>query len=374
MQIETTRSFVGQSTSATLVTTRLRAAQKPIGGQDLADLTAQLAIMVRSGVDVATALESLARQCQRPQIASVLRDIHQAVLGGKSFSDALRRHPQVFHSAFVATVAAGEASGHMADVLDQLATLQRSQLRLVRTIRSLLVYPILLMGVSTGVIGVLLVVVLPKFSKLFSDYDMPLPWITEMLIAIAGELTARWWLWLPALGAVVALAVAMPATSAGRRVWDRALLHAPLIGEVSRALLLGRTCRLIGMLMSSGVPLLDSVRLARKATKNVLYQQLFADIEDAVVNGRTFASALATSAIVPPSAIEMLSTAERSGKLAEVARLVGAYFEEEGEARARQTISMVEPLITVVMGAVVATVVLAVMLPVFDLSSFAGRR
>lgn len=349
-----------------------RARRGKVSSLDVANLTAQLAIMVHSGVDIASALESVARQCKRPMLGEVLREIHESVIGGSVFSDALRQFPHVFDPAYVATVAAGEASGHMAEVLNQLAELKRSQLRLARTIRGMLVYPALLMGVSAMVIGVLLVFVLPKFAQLFADYDMALPWITQVLIAVAAEIRTRWWLWAPLAGAGVAAAVALATTKKGRRIIDLILLRAPMVDEVSRTLLIGRSCRLIGMMMNSGVPLLDSVRLARQTTKNYLYQQLFSDIEDAVVNGRSFASTLASSTIVPQAAAEMLSTAEQSGKLADVSLLIGTYFEEEGESKARQMVTALEPMITVVMGAIVATVVLAVMLPVFDLSSFAG--
>ena len=222
------------------------------------------------------------------------------------------------------------------------------------------------------VISVLVVFVLPNFAELFDDHGIPLPWITEALITVADEFRNRWWVWLPLAFASVAGLIALPTTPSGRKIWDRLLIHLPLLRDVNRTLLVGRSCRLIGMMMESGVTLLDSVRLAGKATKNSLYAQLFLDIEEAVVNGRSFSSALSESTIVPPSATEMLSTAEQTGNLGEVARLIGAYFEEEGEARTRKVVTVLEPMITVVMGTIIAVVVLAVMLPVFDLSTFAG--
>ncbi len=374
MQLETATSLTNLAVRDNRRRVDVRRSKQPsVTPTDVVNLTTQLAIMIRSGVDIATGLASAARQCRRPDLASVLREIHDSVVGGRSFSEALKQYPKIFTPAYVATVAAGEASGHMAEVLDQLAELERSRLRLVRSIRGLLVYPLLLMAVSLGVISVLLVFVLPRFAELFADYDMTLPLVTQLLIGVADEIRNRWWLWIPLVVLAGLGAVSMATTKQGRRVWDRFLLEAPMIRDVSRTLLIGRSCRLIGMLMDSGVPLLDSVRLARKSSKNFLYQELFTQIEDAVVNGRSFSSALATSAVVPPAATEMLTTAEQSGKLVEVSQLVGAYFEDEGETRARQLVSTAEPMITVVMGAIVATVVLAVMLPVFDLSSFAGK-
>ncbi len=374
MQLDTAKPLVAVALGESFAPARRPTRRVRVSGTDVANLTAQLAIMVRSGVDVTSALQSLARQCRRPALASVLQETHDAVIGGRSFSDALQSFPEVFDAAYVATVAAGEASGNMSEVLDQLAELQRSQLRLSRTLRSLLIYPVLLTCVSAVVIGVLLVFVLPKFAKLFADYDMTLPWITQVLIAVADELGNRWWAWGPVTMALFAGLALLPTTRAGNRLVDYLVLHLPLLGEVSQTLLVGRACRLIGMMMESGVTLLESVRLARTAMKNSLYKQLFADIEEAVVNGRTFASEFGNSPIVPPSASEMLATAEQTGKLAEVAKLVGIYFEEEGENRSRQVVTVLEPMITVVMGAIVAVVVLAVMLPVFDLSSFSGKR
>ncbi len=226
MQLETANSPAHFSTATRRSSRPARGAKQPtIPAVDIVNLTSQLAIMIRSGVDIATGLESAARQCRRPALASVLHEIHESVIGGRAFSEALRQYPKVFSPAYVATVAAGEASGHMADVLDQLAELERSRQRLVRSIRGLLVYPMLLMCVSLGVIGVLLVFVLPRFAELFADYDMTLPWITQALIAVANEISGRWWLWTPLVVLAGSGMVAMATTAAGRRVWDRFLLE-----------------------------------------------------------------------------------------------------------------------------------------------------
>lgn len=342
-----------------------------VPAKDVADITAQLAIMTKSGVDIATAMQSLAAQCARPALAEVLETVRDDVIGGKRFSEALAFHPRVFDEAYVATVAAGEATGQMAEIFGQLAELKRSELRLRRTIATLLVYPTLLATVSVLVVAALVVFVLPQFAGIFEQYDTPLPAVTKVLLAVAEELQSRWWLWAPIAAGLVAAAVSLRVTPAGRRVWDHALLHGPGIGPVSQKLIVGRLCRLMGLMIGSGVTLLDALGLARKSTTNSLYQALVSDLENAVTNGHSLTSTLQTSEIFPAAATEMIGTAERSGKLGEVLRMVGAYFEEEGEAGARSITAALEPLITVVMGAVVAVVVLAVMLPVFDLATVA---
>lgn len=341
--------------------------------QDLAEVTSQLAIMTRSGVDVATALGSLASQCQRPALAEVLSEVHQSVLSGNSLSNALRNQAHVFEPSFIAAVAAGEASGRMSEVLRQLAQVQRSEIRSRRTMRALMTYPILLLTVSFAVISCLVLFVLPRFSEIFSQYELTLPVVTQVLMGLAGELRTRWWLWFPLLVGTVGGFLAWRSTVGGRRKLDALWLQLPVIQTVYRPRLVGRMCRLFGLMLESGIPLLDVLRLTKQGVANVHYQELIEEMQEAVVNGRNVSSALHDSEIVPESAREMLTTAESTGNLGEVTQLLGEYYEEESEARMRQVVGLLEPVITIGMGIIVAVVVLAVMLPVFDLSTIAQR-
>ncbi len=341
--------------------------------QDLAEVTSQLAIMIRSGVDVATALASLANQCQRPALAEVLSEVHQSVLAGNSLSNALRSQAQVFEPSFVAAVAAGEASGRMSEVLRQIAHVQRSEIRSRRTMRALMTYPILLMSVSSTVIVCLVLFVLPRFSEIFSQYELTLPVVTQMLMGLAGELRTRWWLWLPLVVGSVGSLLVWRRTVGGRRRLDSLWLHLPVIRNVCRPRLVGHMCRLFGLMLESGIPLLDVLRLTKQGVSNVHYQELIEEMQEAVVNGRNMSSALQDCEIVPESAREMLITAESTGNLGEVTQLLGEYYDEEAEARMRQVVGLLEPVITIGMGLIVAVVVLAVMLPVFDLSTIAQR-
>lgn len=345
---------------------------RSIRKQEIAEVTAQLSIMTRSGIDLASALESLSHQCQRPRMAEILKDVKDSVLGGSLLSDALRKHPNVFEPTYVATVAAGEASGKMSKVLAQLAEMQRSELRSVRAIRTMLTYPILLTLVSSSVLAGLILFVLPRFMTIFSQYDMPLPLITEVLLGVADLLRNGWWIWLPAMIAGFIGLFLWRTTESGATTIHRFWIYGPVIGTVCRAALVSRACRLLALMLENGVPLLESLQLVRHAMGNRMYKQLFLRLEDAVVNGQGLAAALKKSDILPESAKEMIATAERTGNLHEVTSMIAEYYEEEAQAKTRQLVGMMEPIITVVMGVVVATVVLAVMLPVFDLSKFAS--
>jgi type II secretory pathway component PulF len=261
----------------------------------------------------------------------------------------------------------------MAEVLKQLSAMQRSELRLRQSIKALLTYPILLTFIASSVIGILIVFVLPRFAEIFSQYEVALPIMTRMLLGLATEAKSRWWLWLPLIAGAIAGLFVWRATDGGRRTIDNLFLHMFGVRNVTRPLLIGRTCSLLGLLLQSGVPLLDGLRLCRQAVSNLVYKELLTEVCDNVINGHGMGPTLLEADIVPASAREMLATAERTGNLMEVSQLLGVYYEEEAENRMKQVVRLIEPLITVVMGAVVAVVVLSVMLPIFDLSTVASH-
>jgi len=346
-----------------------RTSRARVPKRELVNLTSQLAIMIRSGVDVAGALQSLARQCRRPGLKDILEQIHEDVMGGKAFSESLRTYAHVFGGSYVASIAAGEASGRLPDVLGQLTRLQRNDLRLRNSVRTMMAYPVLLTAVSGLVILALVLFVLPQFAEIFKQNNTPLPMITLAFLGVSNELWMRFWLWIPLfIGAMIG-ATLVRRSEAGRRCWDRLMLNLVIIRDVTRSLLIGRTCRLLGLMIDSGVPLLESLRLARSAVANSLYRDLFAELEQEVLNGRSLGNGLLESAFVPPAAAEMVLTAERTGTLGTVTQLIGEHFEEEGETRLRELVAVLEPAITIGMGIVVACVVLSVALPMFDLSS-----
>jgi type II secretory pathway component PulF len=346
---------------------------KRVGKKELVNLTSQMAIMAKSGVDVASALQSIVRQCAHPTLKMVLEDVHENVLGGNSVSESLAQYPAIFNETFVASVAAGEASGKLPDVLHHLSQLLRGEMKLRNSIRAMLAYPVLLTLVASSVLAALVIFVLPRFAEIFSDMDAELPFITQMVLGISNEFRARFWLWIPAIAGTGAGLWLFKRSPTGKRLWDHFTLTSPILRDVTRILIIGRLCRLLGLMIDSGVPLLDSMRLARASVKNSLYQQLFLRLEDDVLNGRGLSTGLSESPYVPGAASEMIMTAEKTGSLGTVSSMIGLHFEEEGEAKLKELVSIAEPVITVVMGVVVAVIVMSVMLPLFDLSSAAGK-
>jgi type II secretory pathway component PulF len=339
--------------------------------RDLLSVTTQLAIMTKSGVDLASAFLSLSQQCSNPTMRNILGQIHKDVTGGKSISDAMQAQAAIFGDAYVASVAAGEAAGKVPEVLGRLSQFQRTEMRVRGTVRALLAYPLILSSVSGLVVIGLVTFVLPKFVDIFGQFEVALPMITQVVVALSDVLRKNWYLWVPLiLCAVVGLIVSRH-VEGGRRKWDYAMLNLPILREITRAFYIGRTFRLMGLMIESGVPLLEGLRLTRNSVRNLLYRKLFDDLEESILNGRGLATSMISAGFVPAVAAEMVLTAERTGTLGMVTELMGEHYEEEGESKLRELATLLEPLIIVGMGVIVATIVLAVMLPMFDIATMA---
>jgi type II secretory pathway component PulF len=348
-----------------------RVKRKHVSKRDLMTLTSQLAVMTRSGVDLASALTNLATQAKVPALRAVLADIHADVIAGKPVSQALTNHEAVFGKSYIAGIAAAEASGQLPEVLNRLASLLRGELRLRSTLRGLLAYPVVLASVAVVVVFGLMFFVLPQFASVFQQMNLTLPAVTQALISVGTELRARWWLWGTLLAGGL-VGAAMAALSPAGKAWiQRKLLEVPVVRDVSRSLWIGRSMRLLSTMLASGVPLLEALRLTRASVRNVVLDGFFGNLEQEVINGRGLAPSFLAASFVPPAAAQMIATAEQTGTLATVMELVGEFYEEEGESRLRELSTILEPLIIIVMGVVVAVVVMSVMLPIFDFATAA---
>jgi type II secretory pathway component PulF len=334
-------------------------------------LTSQLAIMTRSGVDLATALHNLATQAAQPSLRAILEEIHADVIAGKPVSQALSSHEAVFGKSYIAGIAAAEASSRLPEVLNRLATLLRGEMRLGSTLRGLLAYPVVLISVSLLVVAALTFFVLPQFAGVFEQMNLSLPVITQTLISVSTELRARWWLWGILLFAFCGGTMAFVFSASGKARGHRLLLNLPVVRNVTRPLWIGRTLRLLSTMLASGVPLLEGLRLTRASVRNVVLEGFFQRLEQEVINGGRLAPAFLAASFVPPAAAQMIATAEQTGTLATVMELVGEFYEEEGETRLRELSTILEPLIIIAMGVVVAFVVMSVMLPIFDFATAA---
>ncbi len=339
--------------------------------RELLALTSQLSIMTRAGLDVASAFEALAKQARRPATKAVLAAVHEDIVGGNKVSTALKKHAHVFGSTYAATIAAGESSGKLPDVLKQLVHLQRQEIKMRSKLWTMLAYPAVLGVVTSIVMTALILFVLPEFGKIFAEHNVPLPLHSAVMMAVAAFL--RRWIVVVALIVVVTIGLLIGSrfTESGRRHWDAILLNLKLLRNVTRPLLAGRMCRLFSVMLSAGVPMLETLRLIRSAMRNSLYQEMLVAVEHNVMNGRGVGEVISQATFIPPAVADTIVTAERTGSLGAVTGMIGDHFEEEGEEKLRETIAVIEPLLIVCMGIVVGVVVLSVVLPMIELSTVA---
>ncbi|MEX0726538.1 MAG: type II secretion system F family protein [Planctomycetaceae bacterium] len=343
--------------------------KRRVSKTDLLLFTTQLSVMCRAGIDLAEALQNVSQQCPNKALKLTLEEVYQDVADGKAISDAMGRHIDVFGEAYVSTVSAGESSGTLQNGFARLSEMLRNEIRLRSTIRSILSYPAVLIGVATLVVFSLVFFVLPQFAKVFADMGKPAPPLTQFIldfgqgfrnhfVLISGG-TAVF------LGALYKFWFSRNALS----YFDRFLLNGPVIRNATRSLYTGRAFSLLGTMLKSDIPLLEALRLSRSSVKNHLYKNLFNRLEEDVLNGKGLGKALSEVDFIPPGASQMVITAERTGKLGDVMMTIGEFYEEEGEQRIRQLAKILEPLIILIMGAVVAVVMLSIMIPLLDVST-----
>lgn len=347
---------------------RRRSTSSKVRQTDLLMLTSQLSIMSRSGVDIADALKGIAEECANPVLQKTLQDIYEDVAAGDTVSASLARHSEVFGETYVVAIQAAEASGQMTEVLERLTLLLRYEIRLRNTITGILTYPLILFGVAGLVSMALILFVLPQFATVFEDLDRPVPPSTQILLDIS-VFVKSWALYLiPAVGLLAVGAWKALKTDSAKLVFDRLVMSIKGLGPAVQSLAAGRMFTLMGTMLQSGIPLLDSLGLCRTATGNRLLQQLFSRLEEDVINGRGISGGLASATCIPSGAAQMISTAERTGQLAQVIQTVGEFYEEEGERQIKQAVKFLEPAIILSMGVFVSFIVMSVMLPLLDVT------
>lgn len=350
----------------TLARTRTR-----VRSADLVTWLSQLTIMCQSGVAIADALQNLAGSARGAGLREVVQSLHKDVSSGSSLSQAMRKHPHVFQETFVAGIAAGEQSGTIVQVLERLSNLLRNERRLRNSIWAMLTYPMFLIGVMVLVSLGLVFFILPKFGKVFAGFGHPAPPLTQMLLD-TGDFARAHFMWILCGAFVTAIAASYLATRpTARRLWDHVSMNAIVVRSATRTLTSGRSFYLLGTMLQSGVPMLECIRLCRSASRSLLFRNLFNRMEQDLLHGQSISGSLLSAEFLPAGAAQMIATAERSGRLGQVLVTVGQHYEEEGENSVRNIVKLAEPTLIVLLGAVVATVVMSVMLPLFDASTMA---
>lgn len=336
-----------------------------VGYDDLVLFNVQLSKMVQVGIPLVTALETLAQQTEHPRLRAAIGDVARTVEAGLSFSEALRKHPHIFSNLFINMIQAGEVSGKLDEVLRRLAEFTRYQASLREQVKTALTYPVILLVVGVAVIGFLVMGIIPKFMKIFLEAGVALPLPTAILYQVS-QLVRGYWLWglcgISLLGWGLGRWIHTPQ---GRRTVDPMLLKLPVIGALARKVALSRFARTLETLLSSGVPILESLSIVEQTSGNVVIGDVVKTVQTSVKQGGAISDPLRVSQEFPPMVVQMITVGEASGTLDHMLGQIADHYDELVAHGIKRVTTLIEPIFLVVMGGMVAFIMASILLPMF---------
>jgi general secretion pathway protein F len=337
--------------------------------EDIVALTRQIATLLRAGIPLDEALAGMLQGNAPPALRSVVNSLRERLREGGSLAAGLAEFPRVFDTGFVALVQAGEASGSLASVMERLADAAAGRREVHRKMKAAMAYPVLMLLVGGCILGFLLSFVVPKVTQLFVNARQALPLPTVILLAVSDWFAAWWPVLAPAPAALwLAFARAMKVPALRLR-WHALQLRLPVVGELVRCAVLGRVAHTIAMLLQNGVPLLKSLDIARGVANNAVMENTVDHVAKSAEAGGSLAAALETSPFLRSSDVQLVAAGERSGQLEAMLFIVAADNEDKAVARTRMLTALMEPLLILFLGITVGFVVLAIILPIFEMSS-----
>ena len=343
-----------------------QALRKKIKLQELTVFTQQLAAMLEAGLPLVTSLEALEDQTENPVFQVIIRNVRTDVSAGKSFSDSCAVYPRAFPNLFVSMVEAGEASGGLAEILD------KTSVYFEETVKGAMTYPIAVIGLSVGLVNILLIFVIPVFAEMFADFGAELPKPTQILIDLSEFLKSYIVFLIIGFAAFVWAFKRVVSTPKGRRIKDQTMLKLPVIGELTRKVCLSRFCRTYAILMRAGVPILRTLEIVRKASDNTYIESACKEVSKHISQGGQVSEVLAIDPYFPPMVKHMTRAGEQTGNVDGMMVKVADFYDSEVDTLVAALTSLMEPLLICFLGIVVGGIVMAMFLPIFQLSSVVG--
>ena len=337
----------------------------------LTQFTRQLATLVNAGLPLMRGIDVLKRQMKDPQMVEALNGIAENIAAGGTFSESLTQYPKIFDKLYVNMVKAGEAGGVLEVVLGRLAEFAEKSEKIANKVKGAMIYPIVVLVAAVGITGFLLVAVIPKFKQVFNDMlgGKALPAITQYVMEASEFVQHNGLLIVAIIAAFVVAKKIFGKTEAGAYFYDVCQLKAPVIGTLAQRTAVSRVTRTLGTLLSSGVPILQSLVIVRDTTGNRVVSKALQDVHDAVKEGEGMTQPLSQCSVFPPMVVSMVEVGEETGALADMlTRIANTYDDEVDNAVAGMT-AAIEPALIIVLAVVVGTIVTAMFLPMIDIIS-----
>ena len=341
--------------------------------RDVLNFTNQLAVMIKAGINIRSAIEGIADQVKNNKFREIITNIKMDVEAGKPFSEALARYPKVFSKLYINMVRASEMSGSFGHMLDRIAAHLRQQVETARAVKGAMIYPIIILFMAVSVTIFLLTFVLPRFMVIFKGKEDILPVPTKMLLSASNAMVNGWYYFVLGFLALVFGTYLGLKTEMGRLWWDKAKLTMPLMRKLCRSLYISRSLRTMGELVNAGVPMLDTLAITGEISGNIYYRRMWMNVHNAVKQGKKISHSLNRTSLLPRSVVQMVSAGEDSGTLGEVLSDVSTFYDQELKATIKTCTAMLEPIMIVLMGGVVGFIAMSIVLPIFKMSSLVKK-
>jgi len=345
-----------------------------IKSADLILFATQLAVMLDSGVILSDALDAIAEQAADARFKAIILDISEKVKGGDTFSKSLSYYPHIFNTMFISMVKASEASGRMVEMLTVLTGYLNFEVDTRKRVLGALTYPLIMVLMAIAATGTLMFFVLPRFMRIYESRGAALPKLTQVLVHFSNILGNAEIMTGVVTGGILlgGFLYYWARTVGGRRVLDACKIHTPVIGTMFIDMVITRSMRIMATMVNTGVRLLDAIRVVQGAADNYYFQRLWGEVHEKIQDGYQLSESILIAQggdLVSPSVIQMLRAGEKSGRLGEVCDKVSVFYEKKLEASIRSVMTMIEPLMITILGAIIGTIAIALLLPVFKVSS-----
>lgn len=340
----------------------------------LTTFTRQLATLVDAGLPLLRGMRVLEKQERNPTLKSIIGELALSVEGGSTFSEALAQHPKVFNRLYVNMVKAGELGGVLEVVLNRLSEFQEKAQKIKGKVVAAMFYPVAVLVVAVAIMGVLIIVVIPKFKEVFAGLGegRPLPAFTQLVLNISDTVRGNIVMTLIVVALVVGSFMMFIKTKFGKHIWHKFLLKMPVLGPVVSKVAISRFTRTLGTLVSSGVPILQALMIVRETSGNVIVANAVTAVHESVKEGETITAPLEASGVFPPMVISMVDVGEQTGALPEMMMKIADNFDDEVDNAVAAMTSLLEPIMIIFLAVIVGSIVIAMFLPLIDLMNGLG--
>ena len=346
---------------------------KAVPIKDLALMTRQLATLLKANIPLVDSIGAVAEQVENPVLSEALSEIRNSVNEGGNFHKALSKYPNIFNIIFISMCEAGEMSGTLDVILIRLAEFTEAQNELRAKVKGAMTYPIIMLSVTIGLLFFLFIFVVPKMVTVFeSNPEMTLPWYSEMVIGISGFMVKYWYV---IVGTAFGLYIVFnnwKKTPKGKTQWDGISLKLPLFGEMNRLVAVSRFTRTLATLLTGGVPMLAALQIVRNVVDNDVIAAAVDDAKNNISEGETISGPLKKSGQFPPIVIHMVNIGEKTGDLENMLLQVADAYDFQVKNKVDSLTGLMGPVVLVIMGFVVGTIVMAIMVPMFEMTNLAG--